>query len=242
MTNKKYLKCLECLECRSVFKQKKLCQKFCSKKCADNNWHRRNPRIKKLKNKKCLFCKKDFKTYVNKARFCSGSCALKYNWRNKSVYRTKKYSTDKSKFFKKWHSQNNHPRGMLGKKQSERCKKLSSERCKKRLKNKHPNWKGGSQVYWNKIAVKKMKDVLNICWYGKRFNKENECKGRLVVHHKDGDITNNRKYNLIKICEHHHLSFYHKSKCKDKINMMNKIRLKKIKENPNWWKNIKRVK
>jgi hypothetical protein len=188
------------------------------------------------KGKKCLYCKVEH----NNKKFCSNKCALRYNWNiKKSPYRTKEYSKDKSKFFKKWHSENEHPRGMLGKKQSQNAIDKSRERCKKRKGDKHPYWKGGSQVYWNNIARRVMKDVPNICWYGKKFNKENECKGKIVVHHKDKNITNNIKSNLIKVCEHHHLSYYHKEDFSKRIKDMNKKRLKKIKENPEWWKEVR---
>jgi hypothetical protein len=187
------------------------------------------------KKKKCMYCKKE----TTNKKFCSISCTRKYTWEMpSSPYKTKEYSNKISLNKKEWYKHNEHPRGMLGKKQSDYSKKVSSDNCKKRIGNKHPYWKGGTQPYWNKIARKIMKDVSDICYYGQKNNKLNKCKGEILVHHKDGNIKNNKKKNLVKTCEHHHLSYYHKKEILNRMDNMNKARLKKIKENPKWWKEI----
>ena len=229
---------IKCFECNETFTQKNIKQRFCCKKCSDNNWHRDRPRIKKLKIKNCFYCNKEFRTFQNKTKFCSVSCAKKYNWKMKnSPYRNKNYLNKISLGRKEWYKHNEHPKGMLGKKQSEKAIKSSSERCKLRLKEKHPNWIGGSQPYWNKIARRIVKDVPNICYYGQKNNKL-ECKGKILVHHKDRNIKNNKKKNLIKTCKYHHITYYHRKEQIEKIKNMNKARLKKIKENPEWWKKV----
>lgn len=167
--------------------------------------------------KKCEICRKEHR---NK-RFCSYKCANKV----KSIER------------KLWLKTHEHPRGMLGKKQSIKSRKLSSERCKKRVGSKHPYWKGGSQVYWNSVAVKVMKEEPNICFY-----KDKNCKGIILVHHQDRNIRNNKKSNLIKVCSSHHKSICHRDMYAKTIKIMNKARLKKIKENPDWWRNRCEVK
>lgn len=124
---------------------------------------------------KCLNCHKKIKT---KNKFCSISCSRKYIWKMpNSPYRKKKYLIKLSKSHKEWLKKNGHPKGMLGKKQSDYAKKISSDICKKRIGNKHPYWKGGTQPYWNKIARNVMKEVPNICYYGQKNNKLNQCQG-----------------------------------------------------------------
>jgi len=167
------------------------------------------------KKKDCLNCGKK---HQNK-KFCCIKCAIKYNWKKKnSPYRTKDYSKKKSEEKREWYKTHKHPRGMLGKKQSEKALKSLSEMCKKRIGNKHPYWKGGSQVYWNNLACKVMKDEPDICFY-----KNDECKGKILVHHKNKDITNNSKHNLLKVCFHHHRTICHK----DIIEKMRKMRWNK---------------
>jgi hypothetical protein len=153
-----------------------------------------------------------------------------------SPYRTKNYKHKQSKNIIKWYKIHKHPKGMLGKKQSKNAIEKSRERCKKRIGNKHPYWKGKTQPYWNKIARTKVNNIPNICEYGKKNNFK--CKGKIIVHHKDGDVTNNNKKNLIKTCVYHHITHYHKKRIKRMIENMNKRRLEKMKENPKWWSKI----
>lgn len=149
---------------------------------------------------------------------------MKTRWKN-GVYNSDDYRKKLSEGAKKWIKEKGHPRGMLGKTQSEKAIRAVSEMCKKRLGDKHPNWKGGTQSYWNEIAREKTRHILNICVYcGKTKN--------ILVHHKDLNIKNNKLDNLEKTCCSCHRKICHKESSLRVIELLNKKKAeKKLREN-----------
>jgi hypothetical protein len=144
---------------------------------------------------------------------------LKEKWKN-GVYDSDEYRKKLSNSAKKWIEEKGHPRGMLGKTHNERVKKIISNMCKKRIGDKHPYWKGGTQTYWNRVARKVMKDTPNKCFYC-----DNES---VIVHHIDEDISNNKRDNLLKVCHSCHRKVCHKKRTLEIIKKMNRIRKMKM--------------
>ena len=145
---------------------------------------------------------------------------MKERWK-KGIYNSPEYRQKLSNSTKKWIKERGHPRGMLGKKQSAKAIRAISEMCKKRIGDKHPYWKGGSQSYWNENARKITRHKPDECFYCKKKKKT------IIVHHINGDITDNRLVNLMKVCHGCHMKICHRDKTISIINKMNKIKLKK---------------
>jgi hypothetical protein len=149
------------------------------------------------KMKRCENCGKQH----NNQKFCCSRCIAEFNWRKEnSPYKKKSYIKKLSDGRKEWLKTHEHPKGMLGKKQTEKMRKISSEMCKKRIGKKHPNWKGGCQAYWNRKARRILKNTPNVC-------KICGVIKNIEVHHLNRDITDNRTENLLKVCSccHHFL-------------------------------------
>jgi hypothetical protein len=136
-------------------------------------------------------------------------------WKD-GIYGTIEHRKNLSNAMKKRIMEKGHPRGMLGKRQSLKAIKNSSEMCKKRIRDKHPNWKGGKQAYWNQVARQVIRYLPNECLYCK--------KKSIIVHHIDWDITNNNLDNLIKVCRSCHKKICHKEQTLLIIEKMNKIK------------------
>lgn len=69
----------------------------------------------------------------------------------------------------------------------------------KRIKEKHPNWKGAG---YRNLALNNQEVKCHFCDYS--------IKEVLQVHHKDFDRKNNSLENLIIVCPNHHMEIHKK--------------------------------
>jgi hypothetical protein len=67
--------------------------------------------------------------------------------------------------------------------------------------------------------------------FGLLGNKCKECDGknRLGIHHLDGDITNNKKKNILLLCNLCHMNKYHVPLIKEIVRKINKDRGRRMK-------------
>jgi hypothetical protein len=85
------------------------------------------------------------------------------------------------------------------------CSKTCHTVCKNRglVREKHPKWKGGENIYRKIVAEHKVPEVCSHCG--------TTDKRVLLVHHVDQNRKNNDIVNLIRLCRNCHY-IVHKSK------------------------------
>jgi hypothetical protein len=131
----------------------------------------------------CESCNTIFEDeHWRKRKYCSNKCANKIE--KKSHYK-KGHKHDKKTEKKRIEKIRNNPSyGMLGKKHSEITKIKMSESSKKPY-----NYIDGG--YYKKVKI----DKCQIC------NKKSD---RILIHHKDKNRENNKKRNLLAVCDKCH--------------------------------------
>lgn len=148
------------------------------------------PRISKA----CNYCKFEFEKRIKSTKnFCSRACANKGKPYPPNAGRFKKGQ-------KSWNAGKPLPAWMK--------KKLSTARMKSKYRTGegHPQWKGGCETYFRRVA----RNIMA------KSDRKKECKICLTqidveVHHKDGNYKNNWIKNLIYMCS----SCHHKTHWKE---------------------------